>query len=269
MSGAHSGGAAFIRTSTNSKLSPIGFKPYDNPRFSRRPVPRAPFCSSTYVSIEATCPDTCSFKRRGCYIDTGFTKRLASTLDVEAQDRSAFEVILEEVALIDRAFALGMPQDGARGGRDLRLHVGGETPSAGAAVLLAEAAGRWRARGGGSVWTFTHNWRSIPRAAFGSISALASVETPAQADQALAAGYAPALVVSEFPRGRKAFTTGGVKLVPCPAESGERTCVECRLCFDDKVLAARGTGIAFKAHGAGADQVRTQLGVLRAPRRAA
>lgn len=142
-------GAVFRITSCNKKLAPVDMVENDSPRL--RPTPRAPFACSTYVSIDATCSDSCVFKAGGCYIRTGFTAQLARTLDAESLSISGLEVIRNEVALIDHAFprAGRIPQDGARGGRDLRLHVGGDCPSEKAAELLAGAADRWVARGGG------------------------------------------------------------------------------------------------------------------------
>ncbi len=261
-SGAELPGAYFVACAPNRKLAPVDMVANTTSRL--RPVSRGPFVSSTYVSIDATCRDECVFKRGGCYVRSGFTGNLASRLDRTAEVLRPLEVIRNEVALIDGAFSrLGhVPQDGARGGRDLRLHVGGDCPSEKAAVLLAGAAERWIARGGGRVWTYTHNWKHIDCDAWGPISVLASVETPEQAHLARQLGYRPAMVVREFP-GRRAFRVGqSERFVPCPAETGVRTCVECRLCLSTD----RRVAIAFAAHGTGkaaADGTRTAHAVRR------
>lgn len=88
----------------------------------------------------------------------------------------------------------GVPQDGRRGGRDLQLHVSGDALGA-AASTLAGAARAWVAGGGGDVWTFTHGWRVTPRKAWGTISVLASVETPMAAVAARLRGYAVAITL--------------------------------------------------------------------------
>ncbi len=267
-------GAFFAETSANSKLSPVDLEANTTERL--RPVPRGPFCSSTYVSINSTCPDSCTFKSGGCYVRTGFTAQLARELDVAAAPEPA-GVIRAEVTLIDQAFSqrgsgLGrrhrgkpgtIPQDGARGGRDLRLHVGGDCPDAQSARLLAGAAERWADRGGGRVWTYTHRWREIPRAAWGEISVLASCETPEQVTEARGRGYAPSIVVRSF-EGRRAFRVRGIvgRVVPCPAETGERTCVQCRLCLDDAPLLERAAVIGFAAHGTGQRELRRSLPIL-------
>lgn len=270
-------GAFFSPAAANRKLAPVEMQANTTERL--RPVPVGPFCASTYVSIDKTCPDSCGFKAEGCYVRTGFTAQLARELDTAAAPEPG-GVIRAEAMLIDQAFPVSVgpawkrsgrrggpvPQDGARGGRDLRLHVGGDCPDTASARVLAEAAARWRARGGGDVWTYTHRWREIPREAWGSISVLASCETPADVMAARGRGYAPAIVVRRFPD-RRAFYVSGIvgRVIPCPAETGKRSCVECRLCFDDRALYERAATIAFEAHGGldGAQKARRSLPVMR------
>jgi hypothetical protein len=264
--------ARFHRTSANKKLSPVGKLALPHADFKCRPVPRAPFCSSTYVSIEATCSDACPFKRGpngergGCFIGADyFTQSAMRKLDAGAEALLGREVILQEVEEIDRTWPRGVPQDGARGGRDLRLHVGGDVPDELSAHFLAGAAAAWRARGGGAVWTYTHSWRSVTAGAFWPISVLASVETPEDVQLARGRGYVPALVVEEFPDGKRPFKVGGTRFIPCPAETLGKTCVECRLCLDAP-LRAMGAGIAFAIHGrdaAAAKSALVQLGGRR------
>jgi hypothetical protein len=255
------GGAVFHPLSCNSKL---GKTSIDRSRGGRGRDLRAvaPFVASTRVSIEATCPDSCPFKEAGCYERAGFTGPLTRELDQAARGFTADAVIATETSLIDSAFHGGqVPQDGARGGRDLRLHVGGDVSSARGAKMLARAASRWRARGGGSVWTFTARWRTIGRESWGEhISVLASVQSVGAAQAAIERGYRPALVVRQLVNER-AFEAGGIKLIPCPAETLGKTCVECRLCVDGKLPPK--TGIAFGLHGRAAARVKTRLPVLR------
>lgn len=276
-------GARFLPVSHNRKLARVDMVPlgaheeartYSGHNFNHRPVARAPFCSATRASIQATCPNSCVFKRagdgtpHGCYADAGFTRIAGKQMDEEARGLSAFEVILEEAIALDQAFPRGVPQDGARGGRDLRLHVDGDVPSPGAAELLAVAARNWKQRGGGSVWTYTHAWEAVPRDAFGPISVLASVETPEQIVRARARGYQPALVVESFPAGKRPFEVGGVRFIPCPAETLGKTCIECRLCLDAD-LAGMNAGIAFAIHGWDAKAAKAALVPLKVRRAAA
>lgn len=90
---------------------------------------------------------------------------------------------------------------------------------------------------------------------------LASCETALDVWDARQLGYATALVVDEFPTHRRyepgydtgAFTEPGEPLgqdvLPCPSQTRGRSCSECRLCFDDKVLRQRGYSIGFAVHG--------------------
>jgi hypothetical protein len=254
------GGARLLFASADRKLSPVRLDPH---RSRPRPVPIGPYCAATYSSIEATCPPSCRFRAGACYVTAGFTAQLARSLDDAARGKGGDAVADAEAALIEAAFKRAqVPQDGARGGRDLRLHVGGDAASEAAAQRLAWAVDTWRYRGGGDVWTFTHRWREIRRGAWSSISVLASVESAAEARAAQRLGYVPALVVKRFPS-RRAFRVRGMRglVVPCPNETtgGEVTCVECRLCLDADALARRGKAIAFAVHGVGASKVRLPL----------
>lgn len=254
----------FHGASADRKLSPVGLFDVGSQRL--RPVPVGPYCAATYASIEATCPDTCRFKTSGCYVRAGFTAIAAQQLDAGARGLSGEDVIDAEVRVLDRAFAgRAVPQDGARGGRDLRLHVGGDVPSIAGTQRLAAAVARWRRRGGGAAWTYTHRWARVPRTAFGPISALASVETVEEARRASLRGYVPALVVDRFPSER-AFELEGLALrvIPCPAETRGVTCVTCRLCLDDRRLRRIGAAIAFALHGRRADRVRLPVLPARA-----
>jgi hypothetical protein len=54
------------------------------------------------------------------------------------------------------------------------------------------------------------------------------------------------------------------KIVPCPAETRGKTCVECRLCLDVDLLGLD-VAIAFQAHGPKARSTREVLVQLRVP----
>lgn len=251
--------------SSNRKLAPCDLvhvrDSMGNPRI--RPTPTGPYCASTYVSIAATCPTSCTFRDNGCYAQAGASHLTMGALDRAGRRTTGLDVTLAEAAKLDSLWPGGVPQDGHRGGRDLRLHVGGDTSCKTGARALAESVARLQARGLGAAWSYTHAWRTIPRAAFGPISVLASCETPADAVEAMAMGYAPAVTVEEFPSRRAFRYARGLKAIPCPFErGGDTTCVRCRLCFDDKRLRQAGRAIAFATHGADAEQARTRLRVL-------
>ena len=251
-----SGGALLVERQMGEKISPVRHVPYRHPasgRVFRRPISVAPYASATYASIAATCPSDCPLRGDGCYAQDGMTGRAVRRLDAEASGRAGVAVILAEAELVRRAFAGGpVPQDGARGGRDLRLHVSGDVPTEGAdyaARALAAAAADWRRRGGGAVFTYTHQWHRARRADWGSISVLASCDQPCEVDMARRRGYAAALVVGAHPSER-AYSVPGVeaRVVPCPAQTRGSNCAECRLCLDRDLLAL-GVTISFAAHG--------------------
>jgi len=221
-----------------------------------RQEPRPPYCAVTYVSIEATCPSSCRFRKTGaCYVTAGITAGLNRKLDRLAQGMTGDQVMRLERDLLMRAFRGRYDQSLFEDPRDLRLHVGGDVSSTRGARYLAEAATDWRARGGGSVWTFTHRWRTVAREAWGTdISVLASVERVQDIAVARERGYPAAIVVPGFPSDR-AFDYGGETVVPCPAETRGTTCVECRLCLDRNLL-SMGVSIGFAVHGRSANRVR-------------
>jgi len=254
---------SFRDISCDRKLSPVELVPYGQRGLRPTPVARPPYCSSTYVSISATCPSTCSFKEVGCYVREGFTGSMSRRLDERARGLTGDAVVMIESEHIKAAFGRGpIPQDGARGGRDLRLHVGGDVSSARATKWLAAAAVDWQRRGGGRVWTYTHRWREVPVAAWGPISALASVESVSDAKQAMRLGYAAAITVRAFPSER-AFALSTLSVIPCPAETRATTCVKCRLCFDAPALRERSKVIGFAVHGRAAASVAHRLLVVR------
>jgi hypothetical protein len=227
--------ASFQYMSSNQKLSPVGKVPYTtgNPIFHTpsspyrfRPEPKGPFCCSTYASIAATCTTDCPFKMDeqgnpgGCFVEAEhFTRKAMKNLDAAAAERDPLDVIREEASLIDRAFTKkrgGMPQDGARGGRDLRIHVGGDVPNEAAARVLAGASARWLARGGGRVWTYTHSWRRIPVHAFWPISVLGVLRDPGPCEGSAATWVRAGAGGGEVPEWEASLHRGGHEVHPLP-----------------------------------------------------
>lgn len=259
-------GAVLVRaTSENRKLSPVVLDDVGGDRLRPRAV--GPFCSSTFAPVSQTCPRGCAFRDNGCMAQAGYTGRPNRRLERNARGIGPDELARLEAASIDATFPGGVPRDGGRDGtrgRDLRLHVSGDVTTKAGQRALVGAAARWRMRGGGSVWTFTHSWRELPGEEWGEVSVLASVEDARESELARARGYAPALVVASAASG-KAFSLPGstTRWIPCPAELGESTCVECRLCLDrSSWLADADRGIAFVAHGPQAARAARRLPVV-------
>jgi hypothetical protein len=215
--------------------------------------------AATHVGTDRTC-QTCKLKdpdpvtgKIPCYYRSGFrTAPLDARMNEAArvQKASLVRIAKAEARLIDRLLT-GKKRDGSNRvtGRPLRIHVGGDTPTKEAAVIVAAAARRFTERVQAPAYTYTHSWRTVPRKAWSGVSVLASIESTADGRKALKRGYAPAVVVERFD-GPKAFERDGVRWIPCPAQTrADVSCDSCRLCMNADALRDRGTGIAFAAHG--------------------
>ena len=197
-------------------------------------------CSATYAA-QASCPPFCPLRRKGCYAESGnvaFTTRRVNAA-ADAQGADAHAVAVDEAAAIDEGAVIpGLP---------LRIHVVGDCTTPGAAALVAGAARRRVARGGGRAWTYTHAWRDVPRAAWAGVSVLASVDSVEDIQAARAQGYAPAVVVAAHREdGKPQVAPDGTRLIACPAQTRGVQCVDCRLCWDADALRDRRMGIAFR-----------------------
>jgi len=228
----------FVLKSSNRKIGPI---------------------ACTYQSIAGTCPDSSDLKKNGCYAQMGPVGIHVAKLDKAWRERSdnkdGYAMARAEARLIDDAIKnkdiRGVP---------LRLHVSGDVKTKKGAKALAAAAKRWKDNGGGHVYTYTHSWKTIPRDHFGTISVLASVENKEDAVRAIKKGYAPAILVPEFPRGAKTFGMDGLKIIPCPAQTHENvSCKSCKLCMNADRLHKDGYAIGFTPHGVGKKKALTVI----------
>ena len=218
--------------------------------------------ATTYAGQRA-CPASCPFMGKGCYAEKGHmgihTRRLNSAPKISKRAMAQAEA--DAIDAI-RPVA-GLP---------MRLHVVGDCATPEAARIVSAAAERYTERGGGPAWTYTHAHARVPREAWGKVSVLASVHSPADGLAALSRGYAPAVVVDEFPsrsrgerwlsalsRGRAAaevakehpsrsWTEDGVRWVACPEQVKGTQCVDCKLCMKADMLRDKGVGIAFRKH---------------------
>jgi len=200
-------------------------------------------CSATYVA-QQSCPASCPLRNAGCYAEKGrvgiHTRRL------NAGGGTALEIARAEAEGIRKLKAFGQA---------LRLHVVGDCKSEKTAEIVSEACRDFVKRGGGSPWSYTHAWRRVARKAWEGVSILASIHRIKDGLKALARGYAPAIVVEEFPQG-KAWKEEGVTWIPCPAQLKEYNpntgegiqCVDCRLCWNADRLHKNKQGIAFAKH---------------------
>jgi hypothetical protein len=129
--------------------------------------------------------------------------------------------------------------------------------------LINNAVGRWKKRGGGSAWSYTHAWKNIPRSEWFNVSILASVASVDEVAEARKQGYAPAIVVPEHSSDKAYLLPGSdVKWIPCPAQTREVGCSDCRLCFNANRLFNTNMGIAFAAHGIRKNEIKRHLTVI-------
>jgi hypothetical protein len=255
--------AKFVESSDNRKICSKPFK-----------------VSTTYVSVEASCPATCQLRKEGsCYSFSGpiaiHLKALNENYTKAASKRrkhpiliSADRAAVQEAQLIEASFEgkETIPQDGPKGGRDLRIHGFGDARTKRAARRLGDAASHWVSRKGGQPWTYTHAWKTVPRRYWGSdISVLASLDNISDIQAAQDAGYAVAVVVDTFKNGSKAWEdTNGNKFIPCPSQvsDGKVSCVKCRLCLRDSYLKENKLIVTFSAHGGGSNKIKRRLSVV-------
>lgn len=200
--------------------------------------------ATTYAS-PCTCPDDCPFKQNGCYGESGPVSWQVNKLAKEGDPHEAARVEAAEIRKLPKH-------------TPLRLHTYGDCKDAESARILAEACeGR-----AAPAWAYSHAWRVIPREAWGPIHILASCETVADAKRAQSEGYVPALVVKDFD-GHRAFTVDGLKVVPCPEQTGRAaTCSECRMCLNEPRLQELGIAIGFQAHGNGVKTIKGTLDLI-------
>lgn len=219
--------------------------------------------SATYSSIKATCPKSCSLRDSGCYGQRGMVAIHTRRADKMAEGMTPLQAARTERRLIQGSFkGRNIPQDGLKGGRDLRLHVVGDARTVAAAKEMAKAADNWYGRQGGAVFSYTHAHARVVRKHWGGVSVLASVETGIEAEMSKEQGYAPAIVVDVHPNGAKPFSVEGsnTRFIPCPQQAGNsQGCTNCRLCMDDARLAGKNMGIAFAIHGSGTKKGKEML----------
>ena len=192
--------------------------------------------ATTYAG-QRSCPSSCPFMGKGCYAEKGrmgiHTRRLNSAPKISKRAMAQAEAD----AIDAMRPVAGLP---------IRLHVVGDCATPEAARIVSAAAERYTERGGGPAWTYTHAHAKVPRQSWGKVSVLASVHSPADGLLALSRGYAPAVVVEDFPA--RSWTESGVRWVACPEQVKGTQCVDCKLCMKADTLRDKGVGIAFRKH---------------------
>lgn len=205
---------------------------------------------SVTMAAQTSCPSTCAFYRSGCYAESGPQGICTARLNKAGAGATPETVAQDEAAAIR----------GLSGRLPLRLHVVGDCATEAAARIVAEAAADHTAKAGQIVWTYTHAWRTVPRAAWGAVSVLASCETAADVAEAHARGYAAAIVTPATGQAKAWRTPQGDTMVPCPQQTGRAAdCAACRLCWRDGANLAARRVVVFEAHGSGRRKAEAAL----------
>lgn len=199
--------------------------------------------AATYAPIKQTCPSSCKLRDNGCYAQLSMAGIHNAKIEKEASNEkaTAYELAVLEAKLI--ANHKPKPKQG------LRIHVSGDSRTVRDTKQLARAAQVWISKGGSRPWSYTHAWKKVPRKAWGNVSCLASVENLTDAKTALETGYAAALVVSEHPADGRSERKEGMLVIPCPAQTRNVSCEQCKLCWRDDFLLKSQAVISFAAHG--------------------
>jgi len=211
---------------------------------------------AVYVSIEGSCPKTCKLRGKGCYAQNGPMSIYVKRLDSEVGNLTALQIARAEAKEIDNSYNGGsVPK-----GRGLRLHVSGDCRTFSGARIINAAIGRWKGRGGGTCFSYTHCWDHVMRETWNNVSMLASVDSIDQIVYVRENGYAPSIVVSEHLSDRVYHLPGSdIKWIPCPSQTKNVSCADCRLCMRANFLFKNNMGIAFAAHGSKKNQIKRQL----------
>jgi len=236
-------GAKYVSNSGNSKIA--GSQKID----------------CTYASVKATCPLTCQFRMNGeCYAQLGQTGMHVARIDHESEGLSVLQVARAEAQEIDRSYNGGAVPVG----RNLRLHVSGDSRTIAGTRMINNALGRWKQRGGKIVWGYTHCWDHIIRDMWSNAEMLASVDSIDQVEYARQNGYAPSIVVAEHMSSKPYLLEGSdIKWIPCQAQVRGVGCCDCQICFKTGRLYHKNMGIAFAAHGCRKEAIKRRLALFR------
>jgi hypothetical protein len=194
-------------------------------------------CISTTYASQSTCPKTCPLRHHGCYAELAHTGLITHRINQS-------EIIDPvEIAKIE---AKGIKQ--LVGITNIRLHTVGDCPNSESAQIVSKACDEYIKKYNKQVWGYTH--ARIPRSDWGKVSMLRSCQTLRQAEGAMQANYAAALVVSHFKGIKRYYIGRGMYGIPCPAQvNKDIACDTCKLCMKDQMLLKNKSVILFKAHG--------------------
>lgn len=211
-----------------------------------RNVKTGPIPVST--SSRDTCPDSCPFKRNGCYADSG--KLVIHWNKVDGGERGLpWHSFLAQIRRLPEGQLWRHNQAG---------DLPGENEVVDAKRLQQLAAANTGRRG----FTYTHkpptpaNLKAIRAANAAGFTINLSGNSLAHADALLGQG-APVVAVVTESAPAKGTTPAGNKYVVCPAQiRDDVTCASCGLCQNAD---PRRPVVAFRAHGNGKRKIEAML----------
>lgn len=195
------------------------------------------------TSDAATCPDTCSFKVKGCYAKYGPLKLHWDKVSSGERNKS-FEGMIT---------AIGSLKDG----EVWRMNQAGDLPGVNTDIDCKALSAIVDANKGKRGFTYTHkpmnskNAVAVKQANDNGFTINLSADNLNHADELAALNIAPVAVVVPRDTDVVSYTPAGNKVVICPAQTKDLHCVECALC----AKADRTFMIGFRSHGTGAKTV--------------
>lgn len=191
------------------------------------------------TSTALTCPDTCSFKAKGCYASAGPLAIHWRAIS-EGKRGGTWAEFIRSVLSLPIGWKFRHNQAGDLPGENLAIDT----------FKLAELSSAVKTRKL-QAWTYTHkpltsaNVNAIKGAIDDGFVINASADNLTQADEKKAMGL-PTVVVLPHDASDTLQTPAGNKVVVCPAQNKENvSCSSCMLCHK----ASRSVIVGFKAHG--------------------
>lgn len=215
------------RTATGFRTpNVIGAERTENKKLTTAPDVRR--IAVTYAT-QASCYPKCPLMFNGCYAEGGplgiITRRLNNgyTGDI-------MQVAYDHAEIID-ALSGTVP---------LRLDVVGDCPNDAFTRIVSAACERYTAKHNMPVFAYTHCWRDVERASWGTVNVLASCDTHADIAYAESRGYGTAMAWdNNTPAPSNSFV--------CPQTTGKvADCMSCGLCIYGRNVKT----VLFPLHGA-------------------
>lgn len=184
-------------------------------------------CACTYLPLETCEGNRCPFARGGgCYAEWSRVHFHVQRVAARLAGLDPWAIEASEIRQAPRDYL------GAVRGTPLRLRVAGNSHDETDAAETDAACGEWTEAGGGPPWGYDHAWWKIPAATWQHAAMLASVETPAGALAARAAGYRAALVALDARGAIARLKAVGLRAKWCKGEAKGELCQSCKWCWN-------------------------------------